>query len=58
MFWRRLTLRDRESKWDDAVLAESDRAILVEGNQYFPADDVRSDVLEKSESLTYCPSTR
>lgn len=37
------------------MLAESDRTILVEGNQYFPADDVRMDALEKSESSTHCP---
>ena len=41
--------------WNGMVLAESDRTILVEGNQYFPADDVRIDALEKSESTTYCP---
>jgi uncharacterized protein (DUF427 family) len=41
--------------WNGTVLAESDRTILVEGNQYFPADDVRIDALEKSESTTYCP---
>ena len=37
------------------VIAESDRTILVEGNQYFPADDVRTTVLEKSETTTHCP---
>jgi uncharacterized protein (DUF427 family) len=41
--------------WNNAVIAESDRTILVEGNQYFPADDVRTNVLEKSASTTYCP---
>jgi uncharacterized protein (DUF427 family) len=40
--------------WNNAVVAESDRTILVEGNQYFPADDVRTDVLEKSVSSTHC----
>jgi uncharacterized protein (DUF427 family) len=41
--------------WNNAVIAESDRTILVEGNQYFPADDVRTTVLEKSETTTHCP---
>ena len=41
--------------WNDAVLAESDRTILVEGNQYFPADDVRTELLEQSTSSTHCP---
>ena len=44
-----------KATWNDAVLAESDRTILVEGNQYFPAEDVRMELLEKSESSTYCP---
>ncbi len=41
--------------WNGAVLAESDQTILVEGNQYFPENDVRVDVLEKSASSTHCP---
>jgi uncharacterized protein (DUF427 family) len=41
--------------WNDTVLAESDRTILVEGNQYFPLDDVVRDRLAPSESHTYCP---
>jgi len=41
--------------WNGAVLAESDHTILVEGNQYFPENDVRVDVLEKSASSTHCP---
>jgi uncharacterized protein (DUF427 family) len=41
--------------WNGAVLAESDDTILVEGNQYFPAADVRMGLLEKSETSTYCP---
>jgi uncharacterized protein (DUF427 family) len=43
------------ASWNGAVVAESDRTILVEGNQYFPSDDVRMDLLEKSESSTFCP---
>ena len=41
--------------WNGAVVAESDHTILVEGNQYFPENDVRIDVLEKSASSTHCP---
>jgi len=44
-----------KASWNDAVLAESDRTILVEGNQYFPAEDVRMDLLERTESSTHCP---
>ena len=41
--------------WNNVVLAESDRTILVEGNQYFPERDVRTDFLEKSATSTHCP---
>lgn len=41
--------------WNGAVLAESDRTVLVEGNQYFPPDDVKTDLLEPSGSSTHCP---
>jgi uncharacterized protein (DUF427 family) len=37
------------------VLAESDHTILVEGNQYFPRDDLTTELLEPSATSTYCP---
>ena len=41
--------------WNGAVLAESDRTILVEGNQYFPPADVRTELLEPSTGSSHCP---
>jgi uncharacterized protein (DUF427 family) len=41
--------------WNGAVLAESDRTILVEGNQYFPPGDVMTEFLEPSATSTHCP---
>jgi uncharacterized protein (DUF427 family) len=41
--------------WNGAVLAESDRTIVVEGNQYFPPGDVMTEFLEPSATSTYCP---
>jgi uncharacterized protein (DUF427 family) len=41
--------------WNNVVLAESDHTILVEGNQYFPEEDVATGLLERSESSTHCP---
>ncbi len=37
------------------VVAESDRTVVVEGNHYFPAEDVNSDYLEPSATHTTCP---
>src|SRR6185437_4511873 len=44
-----------KATWKDAVLAESDRTVVVEGNQYFPLDSVRSEYLRPSETHTVCP---
>lgn len=41
--------------WNGAVLAESDRTVVVEGNHYFPDDDVRSEFFEPSGTTTVCP---
>jgi uncharacterized protein (DUF427 family) len=43
------------AKWHGTTLAESDRTILVEGNQYFPADDVVRDRLETTATTSHCP---
>lgn len=41
--------------WNGAVLAESDRCEVVEGNQYFPPDAVRREYLHASATHTVCP---
>ena len=41
--------------WNGAVLAESDRCVVVEGNQYFPPDTVRRAHLRSSATHTTCP---
>lgn len=41
--------------WNGAVLAESDATVVVEGNHYFPAEDVRSEYFEPSDTHTVCP---
>lgn len=40
--------------WNEAVLAESDRCEVVEGNQYFPKDAVNMNLLRPSEKHTKC----
>ena len=37
------------------TIAESDDTIVVEGNHYFPVDDVRGDLLHATSSRTMCP---
>jgi uncharacterized protein (DUF427 family) len=41
--------------WNGAVLAESDRTVAVEGNQYFPRNSVHTEYLRPSETHTVCP---
>lgn len=41
--------------WNGAVIARSDRTVVVEGNHYFPAGDVQSRYLESSSHHTVCP---
>ena len=41
--------------WNGAVIAESDRTVEVEGNQYFPIDAVRREHLRDSSTHTNCP---
>jgi len=40
--------------WNGAVIAESDRCELVEGNHYFPATEVRREFLRDSATHTVC----
>ena len=41
--------------WHGKVLAESDKTVEVEGNQYFPPDSVNHDFLQESLTHSTCP---
>ncbi len=41
--------------WNNAVLAQSDQTVVVEGNPYFPLESVNQDYLTPSETHTVCP---
>ena len=40
--------------WNDAVLAESDDTVVVEGNHYFPAESLRREHFRPSATHTTC----
>jgi uncharacterized protein (DUF427 family) len=44
-----------EAVWNDQVIAHSDRTVVVEGNHYFPREDVDTSLLERSATTTVCP---
>ena len=39
---------------NDAVIAESDDTVIVEGNHYFPAESVKQEFLEQSDFTSFC----
>jgi len=40
--------------WNNAVIAESDETVVVEGNHYFPADSVKRKYLTPSSTHSTC----
>ncbi len=44
-----------KASWNGAILAESNRTVVVEGNQYFPPDSLRAEYFRSSETHTVCP---
>ncbi|HET9117858.1 MAG TPA: DUF427 domain-containing protein [Pseudonocardiaceae bacterium] len=44
-----------QAVWNGAVIAQSDRTVVVEGNHYFPPNDVAAEYLEPSDKRTVCP---
>lgn len=41
--------------WEGAVLAESDKTVEVEGNQYFPPDSIKKEYFKASGTHSVCP---
>lgn len=41
--------------WNGAVLAESNKCVVVEGNQYFPPDSINQQYFKDSSTHTTCP---
>ena len=41
--------------WQDAVIAESNDTIVVEGNHYFPPDAINREHFKASDTHTTCP---
>jgi uncharacterized protein (DUF427 family) len=40
--------------WNGAVLAESPKTVVVEGNHYFPPDTIRKEYFQPSATHTEC----
>ena len=44
-----------QATWHGTVLPDSDRTIIIEGNHYFPPEDVCTEYLSESSKHTTCP---
>ncbi|ERN42934.1 hypothetical protein KR51_00002380 [Rubidibacter lacunae KORDI 51-2] len=44
-----------QATWNGVVLANSQRCERVEGNEYFPPDDVYWDYFQGTDTHTVCP---
>lgn len=42
------------ARWNDTVIARSDRTVMVEGNHYFPLADVDRQLLTDSPRTSSC----
>ena len=43
-----------KATWNGAVIAESDKTEVVEGNHYFPPESVHREYLQDSDTHTVC----
>ena len=44
-----------KAMWNGAVIAESDRTVVVEGNHYFPPETINQQYFQESSTHTTCP---
>jgi len=44
-----------KATWNNAVLAQSDDTVVVEGNHYFPPAAVKREYFQESSTHTVCP---
>ncbi|MGB5236468.1 MAG: DUF427 domain-containing protein [Flavobacteriaceae bacterium] len=41
--------------WNNKVIAQSDRTIVIENNHYFPPESINKEYFVKSETQSMCP---
>jgi uncharacterized protein (DUF427 family) len=41
--------------WNNAILAESNKTIVIEGNHYFPPESIRHNYLRDTDTHSTCP---
>lgn len=43
------------ARWNGQIIAQSDKTIEIEGNQYFPPKDVKMEFFSTTDHHTTCP---
>ena len=41
--------------WENTVIAESEKTVVVEGNHYFPPETIHREYFKPNNSTTACP---
>ncbi len=44
-----------KATWNNQVIAESDKTIVVENNHYFPAESLKKELFKPSSTHSSCP---
>lgn len=44
-----------KATWNGAVLAESEKTVVVEGNHYFPVESLNKELFVDSQTHSNCP---
>jgi uncharacterized protein (DUF427 family) len=47
-------MQNMKATWNGATLADSTETRIVEGNHYFPADSIKSEYFQPSQTHTVC----
>lgn len=41
--------------WNNTVIAESEKTVVIEGNHYFPEETIKREYFKDSDTHTTCP---
>lgn len=41
--------------WNNTVIAESEKTVVIEGNHYFPEETIKKEYFKQSDTHTTCP---
>ena len=45
----------KTATWNNEVIAQSDKTVRIEGNDYFPPESINKEFFEHSDTHTICP---